>query len=250
MFAIEPPSSQYDLNFVVAGVPVRVSPWFWAITVIMAVQGQDKSPATVLIWVSAVFVSILVHELGHVLAFRYYGTNGHVVLYSFGGLAIPNSNAARDRWAQTVISFAGPAAGFLLGALVLAILTAWGKPWEFDARAPVGEWFTVFAFDPINVARLAIAMLYINIFWGLVNLLPIYPLDGGKIAQAHLTYVNPRDGLRQSLMLSMAAAIGMAVFGLIKLESTFAAFFFGYLAFTNYQMLQATRGGGFDGRDW
>lgn len=252
MFAVEPPRSQYDVNFVVAGVPVRIHPWFWVVTVLLAIQG-DKSPMNVALWVTAVFVSILIHELGHVLAFRYYGTTGHVVLYSFGGLAIPSSHVTRDRWSQTVISLAGPGAGFVLAAAVLGVLRVWGKPWEFHADAPVGLWFTVYNFEPYNVCRLARAMVFINIFWGLVNLLPIFPLDGGKIAQAHLTHHNPRDGMRQSLVLSILAAIGMAAVGLVRFDSVFMAIFFGYLAFLNYQMLQAAGGGGYGGyggRDW
>ena len=51
-------------------------------------------------------------------------------------------------------------------------------------------------------------MLYVNIFWGLVNLLPVYPLDGGQIARELLELASPADGVRQSLWLSVIAAVG------------------------------------------
>ena len=48
---------------------------------------------------------------------------------------------------------------------------------------------------------------FICVFWGLVNLLPIYPLDGGQIAREILLLISPRDGIRQSLALSIFAAV-------------------------------------------
>jgi len=44
-------------------------------------------------------------------------------------------------------------------------------------------------------------LLFINVLWGIVNLLPVYPLDGGQIAREVLVAVNPRAGIQQSLML-------------------------------------------------
>src|SRR5205807_2354897 len=73
----------------------------------------------VLIWVACMFVSILVHELGHVIAGRLFGTNGHIVLYGFGGLAI-GSSALTNRWKRIFVYFAGPLAGFILFGLVWA----------------------------------------------------------------------------------------------------------------------------------
>ena len=52
---------------------------------------------------------------------------------------------------------------------------------------------------------------YINLFWGLVNLLPIFPLDGGQIARNLMTSWWGRTGLRQSLVLSIIVS-GLAAF--------------------------------------
>ena len=95
MFFVEPPPTSYDLHFRVAGVPVRVHPLFWLATVFMGL-GADGDPIDVLLWVVAVFTCILVHELGHVLAFRYYGMSAHVVLHAFGGLAIPGAGRGEE----------------------------------------------------------------------------------------------------------------------------------------------------------
>jgi Zn-dependent protease len=89
-------------------------------------------------------------------------------------------------------------------------------------------------------------LLYINIYWGLVNLLPIYPLDGGQIARAGLDHVRPDDGVRLSLWFSIFAATAMAIVALVRLEDTFLTFFFGYFAYMSYTEMQerfGTRGG-------
>jgi stage IV sporulation protein FB len=90
-------------------------------------------------------------------------------------------------------------------------------------------------------------VLIFCIFWGVMNLLPIYPLDGGQIAREVLLVVNPRDGIRQSLLLSIFTAAGFAVIGLVQWKSWVVGILFGYLAFTSYTALQAYRG---RGRDW
>ena len=65
------------------------------------------------LWIICVFVSILIHEMGHVLMGRLFGAEGHIVLYSFGGLAIGSKRLA-DRWQRIAVSFAGPLAQFIL----------------------------------------------------------------------------------------------------------------------------------------
>ena len=92
-----------------------------------------------------------------------------------------------------------------------------------------------------------IRLLYVNIFWGLVNLLPIWPLDGGRISGELFTMANPRDGLQQSLWLSIFVAVGAGVLAFTRLHDQFLALFFAYLAYTSYTTLQAYGGGGYGG---
>ncbi len=255
MFLVEPQQTPYDLHFTLAGVPVRVHPMFWLVTVLLGSRNPD--PIELLIWVGAVFISILIHEFGHALAFRHYGWRSHIVLYSFGGLAVPDGahrgfdgygRGASDARSHIVISFAGPLAGFILAAVILVSLRGAG----YDAGIHLNQ-FPYYYFQRISPAQLDALvgdLLFFSFFWGLVNLLPIYPLDGGQIAQRVLETVNPQDGLRQSLMLSMFTAAGVAILGYVKLDSFFMLLFFGYLAYQNYMTLQSFRGGGYGGRGW
>jgi membrane-associated protease RseP (regulator of RpoE activity) len=82
-------------------------------------------------------------------------------------------------------------------------------------------------------------MLFVNILWGLVNLLPVYPLDGGRIAREALSIGHPRRGIICSLKLSAVTAGIMALVGLLMWESIFTALMFAYLAYVNYQTLVA-----------
>jgi stage IV sporulation protein FB len=73
------------------------------------------------------------------------------------------------------------------------------------------------------------SMLWINFWWGVLNLLPIPPLDGGQIAQL---FVKPKKRVYQ---IAVATAVVGAVLGLVWRESLYTAFFFGYLAWRNFQ---------------
>jgi stage IV sporulation protein FB len=241
----EPPPTQADLNFSLFGFTVRVHPFFWVMTLLLGAKRGD--PASVLTWVVAVFLAILVHELGHALVIRAYGFHPWIVLHGMGGLTIHDPGvASRSRGSETLrqiaISAAGPAAGFLLAAiLVLGLMLAGhGERIIF-----VGPWqlMPVVLLPNARLGDLCNDIFYISVFWGLVNLLPIYPLDGGQIAREILLKLSPRDGIRQSLWLSIIAAAAMAAFGLSR-ESILTAMFFGYLAYSSYTTLEAYRSRG------
>ena len=78
--------------------------------------------------------------------------------------------------------------------------------------------------------------IIIGFFLNLLNLLPIYPLDGGQIARSAFEMFDKWDGVRKSLMLSIATAIVCGVFAL-QHQDTFAMLFCFYLAYQNYQQL-------------
>ncbi|HID78010.1 MAG TPA: hypothetical protein EYP56_18700 [Planctomycetaceae bacterium] len=253
----EPPPTQGDVHFVLFGIPVRIHPFFWLVGVLLVAgelfQAPDLREALLVFlpWMMALFVAILVHELGHAWAMRAYGFSPSIVLYGLGGLTSYNPGLAytargTGTWAQVLISVAGPAAGFLLAALVAGVAKAAGYevivvlvarvlPLVVIPQTIGSEAFTLFLND----------VLFISTFWGLINLMPVYPLDGGQIARQLLMHINPRDGIRQSLVLSTATGIGLAVFALVALpRPLLPILFFGYLAYMSYVMLQAYSSGG------
>lgn len=250
----EPPKTDYDLRFNILDIPVRVHPFFWLLSFVL---GMRNTGPELIIWIAVVFFSILIHELGHALVIRYFGWSPRIVLHSFGGLAIydpnfsPNFGGRRPRRThatQILISLAGPAAGFALAAVVVAILFAtqretgfymFGRAVQFGSGQPITN---------NNLEILVLQLLYVNIFWGLLNLVPIYPLDGGQVAR-ELFVANSNDGIRKSLQLSLATASVIAAIAIFRYERMYLGLMFGYMAYINYQQLNPHGGGGF-GRRW
>ncbi len=241
-----PPPTRYDLNFTLAGFPVRVHPLFWLIAVLLGYSSGDI--LQILIWVLVVFVSILVHELGHALAFRRYGLSSQIVLHFAGGLTIPESALWGSRWANVAlgpnqnifISLAGPGAGFIFAALImLGVVVAGGSVImsRLLGFIPVPG-MAILPFGGTMVSAFVTALLWVNIFWGIINLLPVYPLDGGSVARNVLLQVDPADGVRKSLWVSVVTGALIALVAFFFLRSLYMAVLFGFLAFQSYQSLQ------------
>jgi stage IV sporulation protein FB len=83
------------------------------------------------------------------------------------------------------------------------------------------------------------ALLWVNIFWGFINLMPVHPLDGGNVTRNALLQVDPADGVRKSLWISVIAGALIALVAFFFLRSLYMAFLFGFLAFQSYQAVQS-----------
>ena len=238
-FFQEPGHTRFDLRFSIFGIPVRVHPLFWLMTLIFG--GFSGNLLSLLIWVVVVFLSILIHELGHALTMRFFGQPARIVLYLGGGLAIPDSwgyGSVLTANEQILMLLAGPGAGFLFAGLTLgSVLLVGGS---------VGMTF-LYGFLPFPLAYLPIGglisaiigvILWVNIFWGFINLVPAFPLDGGQVARHLWLKADRWDGLRKSLWLSVITGAVMALMGLILMQSIYIALLFGLLAFQSYQSLQ------------
>lgn len=263
MFLAEPPETSYDLRFHLFGFPIRVHPYFWLAALILGANGSwgreqgfdQEAGMKLLMWTLAMFVSILVHELGHAFAFRYFGLAARVVLYMFGGLATPDHSS--NPWAQParidgraniLISAAGPGAGFLLAVAVAGLVMASGGSFRFEQALPFWSCRLPADTGPM-IWYLVQYMLWINIFWGLINLLPVFPLDGGQIANSLLSLNDPMGGSYRALQISFITALILAIGGYVMLRSLFMALMFGSLAYSNYVTMKQI-GGGYGGHPW
>lgn len=264
MFSLEPHRTDYDINFHCLGFPVRIHPLFWVITLLLGASGvwikgkvSPDAGIQILSWVTMVSVSILVHELGHSLMMRYFGQSSHIVLYMLGGLAIPDSSfnsfskpARLTPQRHILISLAGPGSGFLLAGLtVLLIFALGGKFWLTAQEFP----FFAYALPDGTEKALRIVifqLLYINIFWGLVNLLPVFPLDGGQVSRELFEMADHYNGFARALWLSIFTAAGVGIAGWMYLKDQFILLMFLGLAASNYMTLQQLTGRGGGGRPW
>lgn len=246
MFQAAPPT-RFDLQFSIAGIPVRVHPLFWVIAILL---GSGSSNLLMIpVWIAVVFISILVHELGHAFAFRRFGQPSRILLHFSGGLTIPESMPWGGGYATVsltpnqhiFVSLAGPFAGFLLAGLILAVGVAMGGTIIFSTLLKIIPFpIVMMPYGSGILTDIFVTFLWVNIFWGIINLLPVYPLDGGHVARYILVQRDPWNGLRTSLWISIITGGLLAVLGIPLLNSVYMAFLFGLLAFQSYQMLQAS----------
>ena len=242
MFDSQP--TKFDLRFTLFGFPVRVHPLFW---IIMALLGRSAldSPHPLLymlIWIGCVFVSILLHELGHALLYRWFGSNAEIALVAFGGYA--RGYPPSDRWKRIVISLAGPGVNLLLFAILWTTNNSSNWTEQHHALA------TAYGY-----------LFIVNLFWAIINLMPIYPLDGGNVTRQLCSLAGSRQPDRLTYQISIGFAGTLAVYGLLLFlnvvpveviaalpwwltPTLFMSLWFAFFAYLNYTFLQRTRGTG------
>ena len=253
MFLSEPGQTAYDINFSFLGFPVRVHPAFFILPLLLGrgwVGEMNMGIGLVLI-AFVFFVSVLIHEVGHAVAFRYYGIPSRIVLYWMGGLAIPGGSGGNwgNSWSnrrsdplrpnqQIVISLAGPIFGLLLAAALVGLVYLVGGHVVLWGPIPYPRLAGTILASSAPLILLVTFGIVLNVFLNLINLVPIYPLDGGQVARQIMIQMDPHDGARNSIYLSIAVSILMALFCLTYLQDRFLAFFMGFMAWSNYQTLQ------------
>lgn len=248
MIVAEPQPTPADLHFSLLGIRVRVSPWFWLGAAFFGWQvcqsfaeGDNRDMLRYLaLWIGVVLVSLLVHELGHALAFRNFGQPAHVVLYHFGGLAIPDAWGRRHLrpFQRLLVSAAGPLAQLLLAALVVAGLTfgGWLVPFPIAAVAEPLGFYEGRRFASPFVLALFMFLLEVNVFWPLVNLVPVPPLDGGQIVREGLLSAGVNDAARLSGVIGAAAGAAVAWWG-FRNGQEYLGIMFAMLAISCFQNL-------------
>jgi Zn-dependent protease len=232
-----PQPTPYDLNFSLGRTRVSVHVGFWFMSAIFGWGLMAHGIQYVLIWIACVFVSILLHEFGHVWAGQLFGSHGDILLYSFGGLAI-GSNNLNQRWQRVIVSLSGPGIQLLLFAFIYLLE-------KYVIQDRMEDW-------PDLVQEGWHQLKFINLVWALFNLFPVWPLDGGMIMREFCEWAFPRDGTRISLRISIGAAAFLAINTILAMNKQqhvpylhggglYSVLLFGMLGYESYQMLQAFR---------
>jgi stage IV sporulation protein FB len=241
----------YDLRFRLLDIPVRVHPLFW----VMAawVGWHDYNLPMVAVCAACVFVSVLVHEYGHGLMAKAFHASPSIVLWGMGGLCDTQSNRQTPAQRLAVV-LSGPGAGFVLCLVVMAVATViYGvtprehlsvaeallgiTPQLDDLVSAMSKFRGNSKIPTFSIYRF---LVWVNLMWGLFNLLPIWPLDGGRVSEIALSAINPSQGTRWSHIVSLLVAGVLAVLALsFRSHDLFLTLFFGYFAMINYQVLQS-----------
>jgi stage IV sporulation protein FB len=250
VFTVEPQPTQADLHFRLADVSVRVSVWFWAAAALLgwsvcqALAGGEQRQLLgyLIIWMGVVFLSILVHEMGHALAYRRYGVDSRVVLVHFGGITIParwGGSSVRQPIQRIAVSAAGPLAQLAVTAGLVLLLKLGGYRVPFPIET-VGTALGLFDGNPLPNRTLAITIIFllqVNVFWPLLNLLPVPPLDGGQIMREGLLLGGVRDATRVAAMVG-AVTGGLVAYWAFTNGQEYMAILFVVLAVSCYRSLQ------------
>jgi len=178
------------LRFSLFGFPITVHWMFWLSTALLGGADGARNTAqmhALVAFMLAAFLSVLIHELGHASVMRKFGDRSvQVVLYAFGGYA--QGSRWFSRWEDILVTAAGPGLQIAAGLAVYFAMGIWQPP---------SAW----------LVYLGVQFIFVSIFWALLNLVPILPLDGGKLCSAITG--KPRLALRIGLQ-QLEAAPGRA----------------------------------------
>lgn len=191
--------------------------------------GGPAGLAWSLFFILLMFVVVVLHELGHSLAARRYGIRtNRILLLPIGGMAEFDSLPRQPR-RELVIALAGPAVNY---ALIVLLLIFFGWPASFAEVAVPHQW-----------SEVPSALLGMNLVMGVFNLLPAFPMDGGRVLRALLamrfdylsaTHWAARTG--QVIALTFAACAALSGQQYWLLASLFV--FIAYGAETEYRFVR------------
>ena len=201
-------------------MPLRIDPSLFVVLGLIGYSDGIPLNEMIFIWVSVAAFCILIHEVGHAMAFLTFGRKPSILLYGFGG--VTSAQGGMGPWSSLVTSLAGPIAGFGLGGLIL-LGGLFGS--LQDGSLLYAAWFYG---------------LYACFGFGILNLVPILPLDGGAALAAFLRGVQGPKGEQTARYVSIAVAGTLALVGL-RAGQLFLGLFALMFAAQNYQELKRHR---------
>lgn len=195
---------------------VRDAEWPGPLLRNTAADGHQATLAgVVLLWMLVISVSVLVHELGHALAGLVFGLRPTIHLLGMGGLTRANTAAEPLSWTrELVFTLAGPAFGLGLALLAGAPLLALHLT---EAKAPV-------------LSYVLQAITVINVFWTVLNLMPVPPLDGGQATVVVLQRLFGRPGFLVAQVVALVFSALLIAFG-VAVGAPLVAMLFGLHGF-------------------
>jgi Zn-dependent protease len=177
------------------GIPIRIHATFLLLLVWfgMAAAASSRNVPREIAFVIALFACVLLHELGHAAMARRFGVRTReIVLYPIGGVA--RLESMPGGWAELLIALAGPAVNVVLAAGCAAALIALHVPHVFQPA------------KLLQNTGLVQKLLTVNIALVLFNMIPAFPMDGGRVLRALLAL-----GLGQQRATRIAAFIGQTI---------------------------------------
>jgi Zn-dependent protease len=211
-----------SVEFSLFRIPIRIHLWFWLMALWLWTLNSEQGWAGLLIWVLVVFQGILMHELGHALTGRAFGRQPRIELVALGGLTWWEQREPMSPGRSLAVSAAGPAVGIVIGLLALVL--------KDSIRLPA---------ESLEIYTLN-ALIWVNLGWGLLNLVPVLPLDGGNIVASLFAFFSPSRGRLFACYVSFAA-IGALLVVTVTFQQYPATILLFLLAFSTYQAFRIER---------
>ncbi len=204
-----PPYRWCVFTFPLFGVPVSIHFSF----LLVALFGLGAySGWEIAAWTAAVFMAVLLHESGHAFTARAFGgVSVSITLFALGGYTSWASPRTIGPGRQFLISAAGSAVGIAAGLVVIGL----GRSGSLD---------TV----PDLVITFLESFVWAGLVWGILNWVPILPLDGGHMLQHALEMFSPARAAGIARVVSVIAGIA-AVGAAFYYGQTFLAIFVGMI---------------------
>lgn len=222
MFDLSP--TPLDVRLVAFRIPIRVHPTFWLSSILFG--WNPNHPDLVFIWVMCSFVSVLVHELGHAFTAEAFDWPSEILLYFGGGLAASARYRNNTPWRSIAVSIMGPMAGFFLLWLIMGVQNL-----LIQQRLLTNEY----------LHYTLLVLRFQNYYYGLFNLLPVIPLDGGHICVSFCQVLGLRDPSGVAIKIGIVAAGAAAYYFLAMTHQQFAGIMMIMLCFQNVGALQSRR---------
>lgn len=201
-------------------IPITIHPTFWLTAALIGYLNSMSFIGT-LIWIGIIFVSILVHEFGHALTGLIFKQSPRIELVALGGLTYQDSGKPLPFWKQFFIVLDGPLFGFFLFIIATILL-------QFPLFATGITGAIVKTFQGVNL------------FWTILNLMPVMPLDGGQLLRVILEGFFGAKGVKYALMASMGVGVALSLVFFLYQAFLIGALFF-LLAFQSYDTWRRTR---------
>lgn len=216
------------ISFRLFGIPIRVQPFFLLLAVFLGFGLVDDESGTVMfermaVWVAIVFTGVLAHEFGHAFAGRVFGLAPRIELHGFGGLTSWEAGGERLSPMKSIfVSLAGPGVGIAIGSVA----------WVLEAATTPG--------DSSFMGFVYFALIWVNLGWGVLNLVPMMPLDGGQVMASTFELFAGRSGVHAARWISLVLAVILVLIA-VALQNIFMAVLIGFLAYGNWRAVRLER---------
>lgn len=200
-------------------IPIAIHPFFWLLAALIGWMNSGTLFG-MLIWIGIILVSVIVHEFGHALTAVIFKQTARIQLVALGGLTSYEGPKLKF-WQQFIIVFNGPLFGFFLFLLATAIL-------QIDLTA------SPLLFSILKATQIA------NLFWSIVNLLPVLPMDGGQLLRIVLEASFGLKGYKAALLAGAIISILLSFYFFIIQAFLVGALFF-LFAFQSFDSWRKSR---------